>query len=50
MSMGKDRRGSIISISKKQKINTKISMDTELIRVDDAMPKMLWTRYLLEAQ
>ena len=48
--MGKDGRGSIISISKKQKLNTKSSTEAELIRADDAMPHMLWTRYFLEAQ
>ena len=48
--MGKDERGSIISISKKQKMNTKSSTEAELIRADDTMPQMLWTRYFLEAQ
>ena len=48
--MGKDRCGSIISISKKQKLNTKGSTEAELIRADDAMPQMLWTRYFPEAQ
>ena len=50
MSMGKDGRGSIISISKKQKLNTKSLTEAELIGADDAMPQMLWTRYFLEAQ
>ena len=48
--MGKDGCGSIISISKKQKLNTKSSTEAELIRADDVMPQMLWTRYFLEAQ
>ena len=48
--MGKYGRVSIISISKKQKINTKISTKAELIRADNVMPQMLWTRYFLEAQ
>ena len=38
MSIGKDGRGSIISISKKQKLNTKSSTEAELIGVDDPMP------------
>ena len=50
MSMGKNGRRSIISISKKQKLNTKSSTEAELIGSDDAMPQMLWTRYLLVAQ
>ena len=50
VSMGKDGRGSIISISKKQKLNTKRSTEAEIIRVDDAIQHMLWTRYFLEAQ
>ena len=50
MSMGKDGRGSIISISKKQKLKTKSSTEAELIGEDDAMPQMLWTRYFLESQ
>ena len=44
MSMGKDRRGSIISISKHQKLNTKSLTEAELIGADDAMPQMLWTK------
>ena len=50
MSMGKDGRGLIISISKKQKLNTKSLTEAELIGADDAMPQVLWTRYFLEAQ
>ena len=48
--MGKDGRGSIISISKNQKLNTKNSTEAELIRAEDAMPQMLWIMYFLEAQ
>ena len=50
LSMGKDGHGSIISISKKQKINTKILTEEELIGAENAMPRMLSTRYFLEAQ
>ena len=50
MSMGGNGRGSIISISKKQKLNTKSSTEAELIWADNEMPKIAWTRYLLEAQ
>jgi hypothetical protein len=47
MSLG---RGSIIGMSKKQKLNTKSSTECELVGVDDASPQMLWTRYFVEAQ
>ena len=42
--------GSIIRISKKQKLNTKISTEAERFGADGAMSNMLWTRYFLEAQ
>jgi hypothetical protein len=47
MSLGK---GAVTSFSTKQKINGKSSMEDELIGVDDAMPRILWTKYLIEAQ
>ena len=50
MAMVKDGCRSIIIISKKQKLNKKISTEAELIVADDAMPHMLWTRYFLEAK
>jgi hypothetical protein len=43
-------RGSIIGISRKQKLNTKSSTECELVGVDDASPQMLWTRYFVEGQ
>jgi hypothetical protein len=43
-------RGSIIGMSKKQKLNTKSSTECELVGVDDASPQMLWTRYFIEGQ
>jgi hypothetical protein len=43
-------RGSIIGMSKKQKLNTKSSTECELMGVDDASPQMLWTRYFIEGQ
>ena len=48
--MVKDWCGSIISILKKQKLNTKSLTEAELIRSENAMPQMLWKRYFLEAQ
>jgi hypothetical protein len=47
MSLG---RGSVIGMSKKQKLNTKSSTKCELVGVDDASPQMLWTRYFVEGQ
>ena len=47
MSLGK---GAIYSCSTKQKLNTKISTESELVGIDDVMPMILWMRYFLEAQ
>jgi hypothetical protein len=42
--------GSVIGISKKQKINTRSSTEAELVGVDDVAPQMMWTRYFMEEQ
>jgi hypothetical protein len=47
MSLGK---GSVIGMSKKQKINTRSSTEFKLVGADDAIPQMMWTRYFLEGQ
>jgi hypothetical protein len=47
MSLGK---GSVSSMSKKQKINTRSSTESELVGADDTMPGVMWTRYFMEAQ
>ena len=47
MSMG---QGAAISVSKKQKLNTKSSTESELVGVDDYMPMIIWVKYFLEAQ
>ena len=47
LSLGK---GTIYSTSKKQKLNTKSSTESELVGIDDIMPQILWTRYFLSAQ
>ena len=47
MSMG---RGFPIIGSTKQKLNTRSSTESELVRVDDYMPAILWTRHFMEAQ
>ena len=47
MSLGK---GAIISTSIKQKMNTKSSIETELIAADVLMTHILWTNYFLSWQ
>ena len=47
MTLGK---GAIASSSRKQKINTKSSTETELVAVDDKIGDILWMRYFLESQ
>ena len=44
------QKGVIISTSIKQKMNTKISTETELITADDLMPHILWTNCFLNWQ
>ena len=43
MSMG---QGAEISGSKKQKLNTKSSTESELVGVDDYMPMIIWEKYI----
>ena len=43
-------KGAAISFSRKQKVNTQSSTETELVGVDDAMPSILWSLYFLQAQ
>jgi hypothetical protein len=47
MSLGK---GSVYSVSRKQRINTKSSTEAELVGVDDGMPLVIWTRNFISAQ
>eukprot|EP00978_Attheya_sp_CCMP212_P031052 scaffold116052_cov63-Attheya_sp.AAC.2 len=47
LSLGK---GTVTSISCKQKINTRSSMESELVSIDDVIAKMLWTELMIEAQ
>ncbi len=47
MTMG---RGYPISVSPKQKLNTKSSTESELVGIDDMMPIILWTCYFLLSQ
>ncbi len=43
-------RGFPISASTKQKLNTRSSIEIELIGVDDMMPIIIWTHYFLLSQ
>ena len=47
MTLGK---GAVTSFSRKQKVNTRSSTETEIVGVDDAMPSILWTLYFIQAQ
>ena len=47
MTLGK---GTVQSVSTKQKVNTRSSTEAELVSVDDIISKVLWTRRFLEAQ
>jgi hypothetical protein len=47
MSLG---QGVIYRTSKRQKLNTKSSTESEVVGTDDVMPQMLWTLYFLGAQ
>ena len=47
MTMGK---GFIMSMSRKQKLNTRSSTEGELVGADDAAQMILWTMHFMEAQ
>ena len=42
--------GAIISLSRKQKLNSRSSTEAELIAVDDSVTDVPWTKNFLEAQ
>ena len=42
--------GSILSISAKQKINTKSSTEDKFVGVDDAMTFVMWMKHFFESQ
>ena len=43
-------RGCPVTLSSKQKINSRSSTESELIAVDDCMDKVLWTKLFLKCQ
>ena len=43
-------RGLPVVTSTKNKLNNLISKEAGIVRVDDCMPSVCWTRYFLEAQ
>ena len=45
LTMGK---GAVCGISKKQKLNTKSSTESELVGVEDVLPQVLWTNYFMK--
>lgn len=47
MTLGK---GAIMSISCKQKVNTRSTTESELVAVDDALSKVIWTKLFVTAQ
>jgi hypothetical protein len=47
MTMG---NGAAFTMTTRQKINTKSSIEAELVGVDDALPRVVWTRNFLQAQ
>ena len=47
MTLGK---GAALSMSTKQKINTKSSTEAELVGVDDSLPFNIWCKYFLQEQ
>ena len=47
MSMG---RGSLVKISRKHKMNTGSSTESELVGIADILGMMMWCKYFMEAQ
>ena len=44
------RKGAVQLLSKKQKLNTRSSMEAELVGADDIATQILWTKHFIEAQ
>jgi hypothetical protein len=43
-------QGALMPTYTRQKLNTRSSIETELVAADDMMPQIMWTNYFLEAQ
>ena len=44
------RRGAAMSFSRGQKLNVRSSIECKLVRIDDAIPQMMWGKHFIEAQ
>ena len=44
------KKGSLSNVSRKQKLNTRSSTESELVGIYDMLPDVLWTRLFLSAQ
>ena len=43
-------KGTVIDVSKMQNINTKISMELELVGIDEILLEMIWTNHFIQNQ
>ena len=44
------RQGAAMSFSRGQKLNVRSSTECKLVRIDDAIPQMMWGKHFIEAQ
>ena len=44
------RKGALIAMSTKQKLNTTSSTEAELVGISDSMPFNMWATYFFKAQ
>jgi hypothetical protein len=44
------RQGAAMSFSRGQKLNVRSSIECKLVRIDDAIPQMMWGKHFIEAQ
>ena len=46
----KVRKGAVVSVSRRQKLYTKIITEAEMVEADDASSKILWTNIFMAAR